>query len=480
MANGTTVTMTTFDALLKNIYVDKKNLWVMDAFKNTLLTSVTKRTDATGKNWNQPVIDTSVAGQAAQYAQARANATAGQDYVFQGLWKEKYGALFLDEKAIRMSISKEGAIDAVLANKIDSVRRIFNQSTEYQMFRDEGGSVGIGVTGSIYNTTSNTGFTVTLSTNTGIPASQYIKINDILDYSSFLNGSNLTGSVTVTQINVNGTFVVTGSTPGGAGGSTANYTQATAGTSYSNFMTALSNAGGQTGAGFPVYLFKQGDAQGSTTTTQATSVGGPATAQYAGIPLAGLASWIPATDPGSSDSFKGIGRYVDPRGLGGIRIAASQEKLTEAYMDGVAAAGRFGGEPDLVLTHTNTYIKLSKELQGQQRYAEGSFKGRPAGGAYTKGMGSKFAFKTLTVANPVGGDLQIAPAWACQTALSWVLTTKHFTLWTNGPWPDLRGRDGLTLLRQSDTSYIYELLGYGELICAAPGLNACVIHDTSL
>ena len=473
MANGTTVSMTTFDAILKNIYVDKKSLWVMDAFKNVALTSVSKRTDATGKNWNQPVIDTSVAGQAGQYAVARANATAGQDYCFQGLWKDKFGALFLDEKTIRMSISAEGAIDAALANKIDSVRRIFNQSTEYQIFRDEGGSVGIAVTGSVFNTTAGTGFTVQLSTNTGVPASQYIKINDILDYSVYQNGTNLTGSVTVTNMNVNGTFVVTGSTPGGAGGSTANYLQATAGASYSTFQSTFTTAGA---AGATVYLFKQGDAEGSTTTQQASSVGGPSTAQYTGIPLAGFASWIPGTDPGSGDSFKGINRSVDPRGLGGIRIPANQEKLTEAYMDGVATAGRFGGEPDLILTHTNTFVRLAKEMQSGVRY--GNFAGKAAGGGYTKG--SKVGFKTISISNPAGGDLEIAPAWACQYNLSWILTTKHWTLWTNGPWPDVRGRDGLTMLRQSDTSYIYELLGYGELVCAAPGLNACLIHDTAL
>jgi hypothetical protein len=436
--NGTTVTMSTFDALLKNVYIDKKNLYVMDAFQNKALTAIPKATDATGRNWNVSVVDSSVVGTAGTYATARSNASAGNDIVFQGIWKDKFAALFLDEKTIRMSISKEGAVDQALTQKIDSVRRTFNQSTEYQLFRDEGGSVARILTGS----TSGNTTVLTFTTNTQIPVSQYLKIGHVLNFTPNSNGSSL---------------------------------RATGGTPYSFTITAMSDANtfsvtatGSAGAWGQLqandYVVIGGDGLDAGSATTATNV-----------PLAGFASWVPTTAPATTDSFKGVNRSQDPRGLAGVRIDATNLKTEEAFYDGADVTARFGGETDLVLTHPTTLTKLKKELAGQARYER--FAGRP-GVKMSKAEAASFGFNGLAL-DANGRSVIVAGAWACQSNLSWLLTSKHWKLWTSGPWPDVRGRDGLTMLRQTDTSYIYELVGYGELVCYAPGFQGVLIHDNA-
>lgn len=440
--NGTTVTMTAFDAMLKNVYIDKKNLYIMDAFQNKAITALPKATDATGRNWNVPIVDVSVAGTAGTYANARSNATAGNDLVFQGLWKDKFAALFLDEKTIRMSISKEGAVEPALMAKIDGVRRSFNQSVEYQAYRDEGGSVGQASTGS-YPGGGNT--TVTFTPNTGIAATQYLKIGHVLNYGTTSDGTSLAGGgtpnqLTVAKMNVNGTLQVTG-------------TLAT----IQDFVAKQNQ-----------FVYIDGDAANAGTVATAT-----------GIPLAGFKSWVPTSDPTATDLFKGLNRSQDPRGLAGIRIDATNEKVEEAFLDGADVTARFGGETDLILTHPTTLTKLKKELSGQNRYLKDTtYSGKP-GVRMTKDQAARFGFSGLAL-DANGSTVTIAGAWACQSNLSWMLTTKHWKLWTAGPFPDVRGRDGLTMLRQTDTSYVYELVGYGELVCYAPGMQGVLIHDNGL
>lgn len=438
--NGTTVTMSTFDALLKNVYIDKKNLYVMDAFENKALTAIPKATDATGRNWNVSVIDVSPVGTAGTYGSARSYAEAGTDTVFQGLWKDKFACLFLDEKAIRMSISKEGAVDQALTQKVDGIRRSFAQSTEYQMFRDEGGSIAQVLTGS----TGGNVTTITMSANTGIPASQYLKLGHTVAFGPNADGSSLrSGRLQVTRMNINGTVGLGSGTLGTKGDTILSWGQISPND----------------------YMFIAGDGLDAGSVGTATN-----------IPLAGFKSWIPTSDPTATDSFKGLNRSADPRGLAGVRIDGTNLKTEEAFYDGADVLGRFAGpDLDLILTHPTTLTKLKKELAGQARFVR--YDGKP-GVKMTKDQASSFGFQGLAL-DSNGREVVVAGAWACQSNLSWLLSTKHFKLWTNGPWPDVRGRDGLTMLRQTDTSYVYELVGYGELVCYAPGRNGVIIHDSA-
>ena len=422
---ATPVSMTTFDAYLKEWYIDKGNLYKMDDYGNELLGLMPKASDAEGDNWNVAVEAAGVVGDSALHADATAYATAGTDVKFMGLWKDRFASVFMEDKVLELSKSTKGAI-VTATGKMDSLRKQFLESTNIQLFRDEGGSVGQLLNLSAGSTSAVASQSSGSLTDATKSMAQFLKKGTTLVVGTTSAGTSLRGGGTGTKVivtNVNavaGTFEVTLTT--GVGDWPAS--------------TATTD-----------YIFKAGDP---------------------GFALAGLASWIPETETAAATTFKSCNRAADVRALGGIRVDATGLTVEESVIQAVSDARQFGANPDAIFVHPKKHAQLIKELSGRISFQ------RTSGRDFITGKKTDaFGFSGLEVA--VGGrPVLVYSDAACQSTLGWCLETKTLKFHTAGAWPHVRDKDGLKMLRQTDQNYKFELLGYGELLCFAPGHNVCI------
>jgi hypothetical protein len=427
-----TVTMSTFDGFLKQYYIDGKNMIIADAYENKLLTAVPKLANAAGKTWNVGVPLEQVGGTAGNRDVAKAVTTAGTDVDFTGKWKERYAFASLDDKVISLSRTPDGAFEPALTAKIASTRTNFMAGVNYQLFRTEAGDIGR-LTSFGGNNTVATG---TLTTNTAVPASQRLKVNSVVQFSSARGGSVRAGTWKVVSIQDGGVL---------------------------GFQDAASS--GSTTPSPNDYVYFYGDAQDNATSANTTGS------------LAGVESWVPSNTTDALSDFKGVTRGLYGPVAQGVRIDATGKRPSEALALAGITARRVGAQMTQIYMHPTRFYELTSELQGQQRFE--TVRGKTTV-KLTKAEADRFGFQALQLANG-GGDVMIVDDWACQYAFSWGLEMRSWTLRTQGAFPRNRGvgTDGLQMLRQDGTSYLFEILGYGELLCYAPGHNVCIQHSTA-
>ena len=78
--------------------------------------------------------------------------------------------------------------------------------------------------------------------------------------------------------------------------------------------------------------------------------------------LSGLAAWVPAVDPTSTDNFWGVNRSADPTRLAGLRFNATSFSISEGLTQALALANREGAAPDLIIIDFLSYATLINEL----------------------------------------------------------------------------------------------------------------------
>lgn len=456
---GVSVSMTSFQAILKNWYLDRKNLYAVDAYENKLLAAIGKKTDATGFQWNVGVKAQQVVGGAGTYAQARTNANAGLDVDFIGSWKDRYHLVFIDEKVIQLSKDAEGAIAPALQTKMDSCRDNFNDATNFQLFRSESGEVGY----LSVESTGSAGGTWTFTTNTGVPATQRLKVGTVVDIvaSASASASPLQGGSTALTkaMLVPGSWTITNVLTNGQVIASPNSVAAT------NYTPANGDL-----------VFINGDDIDGGNITTAPSVTSIPTGLKS---LCGLASWCPPFGVSTSDSFKQVNRSQNAQALAGIIVQAPGLKMSEATTQAGITAKRFGAKTKMIFMHPTNYLSLVAELQGQQRYPVVA--GR-SGVKLSGKQAEKYSFSGLALSQG-GGDIIIVDDWACHYNYSWALETDSLCLHTKNPWPYVRDLDGIKMLRNADTNgpnYVFELFGTGELLCYAPGHQAVIIHSSAV
>lgn len=444
---GVSVSMTSFQAILKNWYIDRKNLYAVDAYENKLSAMINKKTNASGFQWNNPVKAQQVVGGAGTYAQARTNANAGLDVDFIGAWKDRYHLTFIDEKVIILSMDAEGAIAPALQTKMDSCRDQFNDSTNYQLFRSEYGEVG--TVGAISGPVGNV-YTLTFSAQTAVPATQRLKVGHVIDFATSATPAakaNLEATSYVVQnVLLNGQILMTAQIASG---------------------TSAPSVG-------DTCFINGDDIDGGNITTLPSFTSIPTGAKS----LAGLASWIPPGGVTSTDLFKGVNRSQNAQALAGIVVPATGLKMSEALTQGGMTAKRLGAKTKAIFMHPTNFTSLLEELQGQQRYVS---VGGKSGVKLSAAQASKFSFQGLALSQG-GGDIVIVDDWACQYNYSWALETDSICLHTKNAWPYVRDMDGIKMLRNADTNgpnYVFELYGTGECIINAPGHQAVIIHSTA-
>lgn len=422
---STTVDNTQYGAFLKKYYIGKRALYQLDSYKTPLLGMIKKDQSAGGSTWEQTVGVTNVVGGAGTYTNAYANSSAGVDKVFSGNYKKRFADVKVDDFTIKSSRTGEGAVEKVLKRKVDGLKDEFMQTVNFQLFRDEGGSLAqlAACTGAlvVYNGTA----IATDSTKAGV---QFIKPGKILNMGNALAGTGLE-SLVGTPL----TMTVTGR-------------NSQAGTFTYTAGSANAHPSGS------AYVFEDGTATAA---------------------IAGLRSWVPLTDTLAATTFKSVDRSIDVNGLGGIRIPGVGESIEETLNDGIATSRQYGADPDVVIVHPKRYSQLCKELSGRLRWTE--VKGKPLVGG-----SNSFSFKGLEIAGG-GRPCVVLEDPACQTECSWILETDSLCLRSMGMFPFVPNEDGLMLHRIIGTAnWQSELFAYCELLCAAPGHQTVISHDAGI
>lgn len=479
-----TVNDTSFQAYLKTFFVDNKMLWKLDEYGMELLGLMPKDPTAAADTWKQPVTAAGIVGGSGDQLAARLNASTGLDVAFGGTnatWKNAYHDAYIDDKTIKVTRNDEGAFKKVLEFKMDGLRQQFLQATDFQLYRDEAGAMGQLLTGTIGGTVVTTfnGASVTITCQTGsftpqtVGAMQFLKPGMVIvvgdGSGSFVGGGGATSTILgPTQV---GTTAPAGGLAGTAGGALRVISVDSVGNSFVTDYQGIA-LGAQNG----------GNSLGNPTTAGGSTSGSAVYVQgNQNATIAGLASWAPLDVSIARASFKGVDRSQEVRALGGIRISANQGgSIQETVIQLVSDARQYGANPQGVFMHYKNHAALIKSLGSSVEFVRmpGQTFGTSAKAgakAKTGRTSSVFGFEALKVA--VGGrPVPVYGTAACQSNVIWGVEFDSLKFTSTGMFPQPRDEDGLKLLRQLDTSYIFELLGYGELLCAAPGHQAnCVL-----
>ncbi len=178
------------------------------------------------------------------------------------------------------------------------------------------------------------------------------------------------------------------------------------------------------------------------------------------LKASGLAAWIPATAPASSDNFFGVNRSVDSTRLAGVRFNGSAESIEEALVDASELLAREGGMPDVAIMGYASFAALTKALGTRVMYVD--LKG-PA----------EIAFRGIEV---VGANtrIKVFPDRNCPAQTCYLLTMSSWTLEGLNEVPQiLKYDDGISILRVSNADAGELRVGaYYNLSCNAPGWNA--------
>jgi hypothetical protein len=177
--------------------------------------------------------------------------------------------------------------------------------------------------------------------------------------------------------------------------------------------------------------------------------------------LSGMAAWVPATDPVSTDNFWGVNRYADVTRLGGLRYNASSQSISEGITNALALGNREGAAFDLIIIDFLSYSTLINELGAKVQYVQ------------LEHDEVEVAFEAIHFHSAYGKIPVLADrSQPAQSANA--ITTDTFKLRTLGKAPHILtyGMEGLEGLRVGTADALeIRIAYYGNVICSAPGYN---------
>lgn len=182
------------------------------------------------------------------------------------------------------------------------------------------------------------------------------------------------------------------------------------------------------------------------------------------LKVSGLGAWLPATAPGSTDSFWGVNRSADVTRLAGVRFDGSAESIEEALIDAASLVAREGGQPEMCFMSFASYAALEKSLGAKVQYVD------------VKHEEADIAFKALQIHAPYG-PIAVVPDRNCPPLTAYLLQmdTWKFRSLNKAPHILQYGLEGLEGLRVGNADALEIRIGYyGNLVCCAPGWN-CVV-----
>jgi len=178
------------------------------------------------------------------------------------------------------------------------------------------------------------------------------------------------------------------------------------------------------------------------------------------IGLQGLEDHIPATAPGSGDSFQGVNRSADTDRLAGIRVDASTVTIEEGLIDAAIRLNEASKEPTHVFMNPVRLGQLIKELSGAIQRDKVKAPGK-----------ASLGFKAIRVFTPAG-ELPVIGDPDCPHNVAWMLDMKTWKLASTGPYPELADEDTTMLRSSTADEYEVRIAGYANLGCHDHGANA--------
>lgn len=186
------------------------------------------------------------------------------------------------------------------------------------------------------------------------------------------------------------------------------------------------------------------------------------------LKIAGFGAWIPATAPGSTDSFFGQNRSSSPTRLAGNRFNGAQETIEEALIDAAALTAKVrstAGYPDYCFMNFTSYAALIKQLGSRVQYVD------------VDHDEIDISFEGIQVITAYG-KITVLPDRNCPAQTAFLICMKTWKLRTLGRAPKILiygSYDTNQGLRVGTADAVEIRIGYyGNLTCNGPVANCQV------
>lgn len=429
---------TTNFGTLKELYSD--DAWVMKTLilnNNPALAIIEK--DETpmgigGKYFTVPVLAAGGGGRSANFGQAQTSQSAPLTPEFQVTKVNNYSLFTITGEFLRASAESIGAFMPGMETNVKSAFAVLGNDLAFSLFGDGSGTRG------------------TYGLGSGSITSGVITLDNPQNAMFFYPGMQLVS------------FSISGLTPTQSTSAAIGYVIASdtaAGT-----VTVSATSGGAAGTptnwstSFP-YLAVAGDVNFVSNGLSSANM----------LKWAGFQSWIPATAPGSSDSFFNVNRSVLPSTLAGFRFTGTGESIQDALIDAVNqlnAQATPAGTPDFIFTNPTSYQALVKQLTSQGVYQMVKAKINEE---------VSISFKSLVL--PTGtGEINIIQDRNCPPQAAFIITSKTWKIRSLGKltqfltWPGAYDQIGIPVPGQDAVQC--QLVSYSNVTCNAPAANAYV------
>jgi hypothetical protein len=311
MAAPETLTLTIFDAVMKEIYpnvrVEGEAMRKAEFFR-----WVPKRDEFYGDTYVVPILFENPQGHSRVFANALQQVETTRQRKFVATSRKKdYGIVKIDAETMMASSKEVGAFIKARETQINTMLNQLGKRTNLALFRKSAGHIGQVAT-------------------TYVPASTTIPLTRKADVYNFGLGQTILADDTESGASPRvGTPQITA-------------LSASAGTITVSAAPAALAAGD--------FLFNNGDQSAS---------------------FNGLEGWLPLTAPTAGDNFLGVDRSEYVERLAGKRVDSAARTILENATELATLIAEDGGDPDTLWLHPRAGKILAEELQGQVERLDG-------------------------------------------------------------------------------------------------------------
>ena len=425
-----TITVSGFDAALKQLYSDK-NVASTTLKHRPLLGTITKNEGFGGRN--MPILNAYGDGQgrSASFAAAQANISGAKIEDFLLTRVSNYSLARVTGEAAESSKGDKVAFLSAMKTAIDGAMNVLANNLETQLFRSGTGTiatVGAIATGAPFSS-------LTLGEQEDVVN---FEVNQKLIFSDADAGvTRSAGALTVKAVNRSTGFI--------------EFVEEETGTIAAD-NCSLDTANVANGD----FIYTEGDTSATTAAVASSRTC-----------ISGLAAWVPAASPAALESFFGVDRSVDSR-MYGQTVNGTSGDLEDALINGASVSARIGGAPDVCFINHVQMRALISSLRGSQQYSS-------VNAQTHKGQVADIGYRSVAVQGD-NGVVNVVAANKCQPEIGWMLEKSTWTLHTLGPATKFLMLDNQRILRtSSDDSYEVRLGFRGNVACTKPMHN---VHIT--
>ena len=397
---ATSQSVSNFAAALKQHYTNERieNMVYKD---NPFLAMISKYENFGGENLKLPIKWGNPQGRSANFGLAQDNKYASSISAFLLTRQADYSLASINNQVLEASKGNANAFMEAATTEIDGAIASASRSLAIGLFGDGSGALGQVLSG------------------TGTAATS-LTLKQIDDVTNFEVGMTI-------QVNPNKTGNSTTLVPSATAGSVISAVNRDTGVITMASIVTTTND----------YIYQIGDYDAK---------------------IKGLGAWLPATAPGSTDSFFGVERDLDATRLAGIRFNGESLPLEEALIGAASRCAREGGKPDVCFVNYSNFADLEKALGSKVSYID-------------EKVNPTIGFRGILIHGP-RGPIKVIPDQNCPKDVAYMLDMSVWKLYSLGKAPKILDSDGLRFLRESAADAVEVRVGYyAQLGCRGPGYN---------